>query len=80
MSYCQAEQEPCLNWQKSGNLKKRLSKEKQTDYIAGEFWKPLVNLIATDDPDSSRYIEVAAGPDEVKNLDFARQVRYSGGN
>jgi uncharacterized protein (TIGR00730 family) len=36
--------------------------------IAGEFWKPLVDLIATDDPGSSRYIEVAAGPDEVKDI------------
>ena len=36
--------------------------------LVGEFWKSLVDLIATDDPDSGRYIHVAAGPDEVKSF------------
>jgi hypothetical protein len=36
--------------------------------IVGEFWKPLLDLIATEDPDSSRHIKIAAGPDEVKDI------------
>jgi len=36
--------------------------------LVGEFWKPLVDLITADDPDSSRHIHVAAGPDEVKDI------------
>jgi len=33
--------------------------------LVGEFWKPLVNLIAIDDPDSSRHLNVADGPEQV---------------
>ena len=36
--------------------------------LAGEFWKPLLDLIAAEDPDSSRYIKIAAGPNEIKNI------------
>jgi len=36
--------------------------------LVGAFWKPLVDLIATEDPDSRRYIHVAAGPGEVKDI------------
>ena len=36
--------------------------------LVGGFWKPLVDLIATDDPDSSRYIHIAAGPEEIKDF------------
>lgn len=30
--------------------------------IVGEFWKPLVDLIEIEDPESSRYVELADGP------------------
>ena len=36
--------------------------------LVGEFWKSLVDLIATDDPDSSRYIYQADGPEQAKNI------------
>ncbi|MBA7686383.1 putative cytokinin riboside 5'-monophosphate phosphoribohydrolase [subsurface metagenome] len=36
--------------------------------LVGGFWKPLVDLIATDDPDSSRYIKQADGPGQVVEL------------
>ena len=36
--------------------------------LIGGFWKPLVDLIATDDPESSRYVHIAAGPDEAKDI------------
>ena len=35
--------------------------------LVGEFWKPLVDLITIGDPDSSLYIHIAAGPNEVKD-------------
>ena len=36
--------------------------------LVGEFWRPLVNLIAADDPESIRHIKPAAGPKEVKEF------------
>jgi len=33
--------------------------------LIGKFWRPLVDLIAADDPDSSRYIHQADGPRQV---------------
>ena len=36
--------------------------------LVGGFWKPLVDLIAADDPDSGRHIHIAAGPNEVKDF------------
>lgn len=36
--------------------------------LVGRFWKPLVDLIAAEDPDSSRYIHLAEGPKEVKDI------------
>jgi len=33
--------------------------------LVGGFWKPLVDLIASDDPDSIRYIKQADGPGQV---------------
>jgi uncharacterized protein (TIGR00730 family) len=36
--------------------------------LVGRFWKLLVDLIATDDPDSIRCIHIAAGPNEVKDI------------
>ena len=32
------------------------------------FWKPLVDLVASDDPDSSRYVKMAEGPQQVVEL------------
>lgn len=36
--------------------------------LVGRFWKPLVDLIATDDPDSSRHIYQADNPGQVKDI------------
>jgi uncharacterized protein (TIGR00730 family) len=36
--------------------------------LVGGFWKPLVDLIAAGDPDSSRYIQQADGPEQVVEL------------
>jgi uncharacterized protein (TIGR00730 family) len=36
--------------------------------LVGGFWKPLIDLIAADDPDSSRYIRQADGPEQVAGL------------
>ena len=36
--------------------------------LVGGFWKPLVNLIAADEPGSRRLLHVAAGPDQVKDI------------
>ena len=36
--------------------------------LVGEFWKPLLDLVATDDPDSSRYIRCADGPKQAVEM------------
>ena len=36
--------------------------------LVGGFWKPLVDLIAADDSDSRRYIQLADGPDEIRDF------------
>jgi hypothetical protein len=36
--------------------------------LLGEYWKPLVDLVAGDDPDSSRYVEHADEPQQVVEL------------
>lgn len=36
--------------------------------LVGRFWKPLVELIASDDPDSDRYLLQADGPQQVKDI------------
>ena len=36
--------------------------------LLGEFWKPLVELVATDDPASSRYVEPAGDPERAVEL------------
>jgi len=36
--------------------------------LLGGFWKPLVDLIAIDDPDSSRYVKPASEPQQVIKL------------
>jgi uncharacterized protein (TIGR00730 family) len=33
--------------------------------LVGSFWKPLVDLVATDDPDSSQYLKMADNPEQV---------------
>ena len=39
--------------------------------LVGEFWKPLVDLVAMDDPGSGRYVKFADGPGQiVELLDF----------
>jgi len=36
--------------------------------LIGGFWKPLVDLVATDDPDSSRYVRLADAPEQAVRL------------
>ena len=36
--------------------------------LVGRFWKPLTDLIASDDPESMRYIHQAEGPEQVVEL------------
>ncbi len=36
--------------------------------LVGEFWKPLVELVAVDDPESTGCIHIAAGAEEARNL------------
>jgi predicted Rossmann-fold nucleotide-binding protein len=36
--------------------------------LVGEFWRPLVELVASDDPDSSRVIKLAAEPAQAIQL------------
>jgi len=36
--------------------------------LLGGFWKPLVDMVATDDPDSSRHIKLADGPEGAVEL------------
>ena len=36
--------------------------------LIGEFWKPLLDLIAADDPDSAMFIKCAAGPEQAVQL------------
>ncbi len=36
--------------------------------LIGEFWKPLVELLAADDPDSGRYVELADNPEQAVEL------------
>jgi uncharacterized protein (TIGR00730 family) len=33
--------------------------------LVGSFWKPLVDLVAIDDPDSSQYLKMADNPEQV---------------
>lgn len=36
--------------------------------LVGGFWKFLVDMIATDDPDSSQYLKLADGPQDVRDI------------
>jgi uncharacterized protein (TIGR00730 family) len=36
--------------------------------LVGRFWKSLVDLVATDDPDSSRYVELADDPGRIVEM------------
>ncbi len=36
--------------------------------LLGEFWKPLVELIESDDPGSSRYVKLVANPQQARDL------------
>jgi hypothetical protein len=36
--------------------------------LVGEFWKPLLDLVVADDPDSGRYVKCADGPEQVIKL------------
>jgi uncharacterized protein (TIGR00730 family) len=36
--------------------------------LVGEFWKPLVDLVVTDDPGSRRYVKIADGPKQAVEM------------
>lgn len=36
--------------------------------LVGKFWKPLLDLVATDDPDSGRYVKLADGPKQTVEM------------
>jgi len=36
--------------------------------LVGEFWKPLVDLVAADDADSSRYVQFADKPEKITDF------------
>jgi len=36
--------------------------------LVGGFWKSLVDLVVTDDPDSSRYVELADDPNRILEI------------
>lgn len=36
--------------------------------LMGEFWRPLVDLVAVEDPESSRYVKFADGPRQIVEL------------
>jgi uncharacterized protein (TIGR00730 family) len=36
--------------------------------LVGEFWKPLVDLVAIDDPDSVRYVQFADRPEKITDF------------
>ena len=45
--------------------------------LVGEFWKPLVELVAVDDPESTGCIHIAAGAEEARNLLLAASKAVS---
>ena len=47
---------------------KGFSKADKPIILVGEFWKPLVNLIETDDPDSDKHVKLANRPKEAVEL------------
>jgi len=36
--------------------------------LLGEFWKPLVKVIESDDPESLRHIRIASGPEQARDF------------
>lgn len=44
-----------------------LEKDKPIIFVGG-FWKPLVDLVTTDDPNSSEHIKLADGPEQAARL------------
>lgn len=47
---------------------KGFSKPDKPIILLGEFWKPLVELLATDNPDCGRYVEPADDPEQAVKL------------
>ena len=47
---------------------KGLLKSEKPIILLGEFWKPLVQLIETDDAGSSKYIKLVANPQQARDL------------
>jgi uncharacterized protein (TIGR00730 family) len=43
-------------------------KDNKPIILVGEFWKPLVELIGIDDPESSRYVEIADDPRQAVEI------------
>ena len=36
--------------------------------LVGGFWKPLVDLVISEDPNAARYVHIADGPNQVKDI------------
>jgi uncharacterized protein (TIGR00730 family) len=36
--------------------------------LAGKFWKPLVDLVTSDDPDCGRYVHLAEEPQQIREI------------
>ncbi len=36
--------------------------------LVGGFWKPLVDLVISEDPNATRYVHIADGPNQVKDI------------
>ena len=43
-------------------------KEDKSIIIVGGFWNGLVDIIESDDPDSGKYLDIAAGPEQVVEI------------
>lgn len=47
---------------------KGFMKQNKPIILVGRFWKPLVDLIVSNEPDSRSHIHIAAGPDEARDF------------
>jgi uncharacterized protein (TIGR00730 family) len=58
-----------LELAKVWELKNKGFLQKQIPVIlVGRFWKPVVDLIVTDDPSSGNYVQLADGPKQVRDI------------
>lgn len=53
---------------------KRFLKRQKPIILIGKFWKPLVNLVTADDPDSKKYVQHLNEPRQI--IDLLRNLLY----